>query len=106
VLTEALLKNHPHSPGGFAMSIGSQPVDGHIVQLDDDMHQAMKSRSHYAILAKKKEDIDSEFNTYASHRLEDCKESISLLEELTLNPTKKSRLYIMLNLIANFFKKC
>ncbi|PLW21939.1 hypothetical protein PCANC_07868 [Puccinia coronata f. sp. avenae] len=75
ILAEALLSRDRETPIDFAMSVGINQVDEHV-------HQAMKSRSHYAILVKKKFLTDSLDNTYASHRLKDPGKLISLLENL------------------------
>jgi len=77
-LAKALFKKQEevNRPFQFGLSIGN-------MEPDEPMHQAMRERSHHAIIVKATYD-NSFFTwpTYASHRLQDYRKSIDLLEEL------------------------
>jgi hypothetical protein len=77
------LKKHPKGSVDFVRSIGNHPVSNSLLPVDDYMHQVMKSRNHYSIVAKKiKFRYERGFETSASHRLEDHKNVMTLLQYL------------------------
>ncbi|PLW21934.1 hypothetical protein PCANC_07876 [Puccinia coronata f. sp. avenae] len=76
MLAEVLFSQHQTSQIDFAMSLGSY-------QVDEYMHEVMKSRGHYAILVLGKDPtMDRMLSTFASHRLKCYKKAVSLLGNL------------------------
>ncbi|PLW21935.1 hypothetical protein PCASD_12878 [Puccinia coronata f. sp. avenae] len=74
MLAEALFSQRRQVPIDFALSLGFH-------ELNECMHQAMISRGHYALGIQPTP--GKVFSSYASHRLEDDEQLISLLKKLT-----------------------
>jgi hypothetical protein len=79
MLAEALFSQRQQLPIDFALSLGFH-------ELNECMHQAMISRGHYVLGFQPTP--GKVFSHYASHRLEDDEQLISLLEKLTKGKIK------------------